>query len=321
MHKLLMARAKLNSARRMANLLLFSLAACGGAVAILFLSVLAMFADTLLPHLIEFCLVAWQSLTVEVAYRLMLLGLLALLLAAFLFLIQLVRNLRSTNRQVRSLLGKRLPFSPRLAMLASSSGISKHIDLVGDERPLAFCYGWCASRILVTTRFVELLDDEELGAALAHEKYHLLNHDPLKILLARALQDSLFFLPILRDLVQNYFAAQEVAADEFVLEMKHARAALANALLKMMDVPILHGLSVGAFSPLGVRIQHLADPSHPFALHLSASRAAISAICAVLLVFAVFHPNTPMLLGHALNADCHGHLFTLDWNALSFLGI
>ncbi len=292
-------------AQRAANSMLLALLGIGVLLILLLIATLAMFAETLLPHLVEFCLMAWEALSVQVAYRLMFLGLVVLVLSLLGFLLRLGWNARATEHQVQLLLAKKVLPPARLANSLEKLGLTEDVDTVAAPIPTAFCYGKRAPRILVTTGLVELLSEQELLSVLAHEKYHRMQHDPFKILLVRALRDALVFLPLARDLFENYLVLQEIAADQVALRTGATRESLASALLKLLHVPTLRDLSVSAYTPLGVRVQHLANPERSFVFHFSWRRTVVSAFAFALMLTAVFHPMAPMALGEALHADCH----------------
>ena len=295
----------LQSAQRAASWLLAALVGIGGVLALLLLLLLTMFAETLLPHLVEFCLTLWHALSVQLAYRLMFLGLVVLGLAWCAFFVRLWWNARETQRRVQMLLAHRVPAPARFVSILDELGLEAHVDMVAASQPLVFCYGWRAPRILMTTGLVALLDEPELRGVLAHERYHRAQRHPLKILFVRALRDALVFLPLVRDLVEHYVVLQEIAADQAALAAGATRDALASALLKLLQAPALRAVSVSAYTPLGARVQHLANPERPFVLHFSVRRVVLSAAAFALIALAIFHPMAPMALGEALHADCH----------------
>lgn len=103
--------------------------------------------------------------------------------------------------------------------------------LIDDDRPQAFCAGLVRPRVYVSTGALVALGDEELRAVLAHERHHQRRRDPLRLLVARALGDALFFLPVLRRLRQRYAILAELAADEAAVSASGSPSALASALL------------------------------------------------------------------------------------------
>lgn len=94
----------------------------------------------------------------------------------------------------------------------------------------AFCAGLLRPRVYVSTGALRALGSDELGAVLAHESHHASMRDPLRMLVARALGDALFFLPGMRQLSQRYGALAELAADEAAVKTRGPQP-LASALV------------------------------------------------------------------------------------------
>lgn len=273
--------------------------------------VIVMFGETLLPHVVEFCLLAWQTLSVQLGYRVMFLGLMVLSFSGIAFLVRVWWRARLTERYVRKLLLKKQRPDMKLACDLQELGLASRVDLVQLPQPFALCYGWRTPRVLITTGLVQSLDKAELHGVLAHEKYHLAQRDPFKILIVRALRDAFVFFPLLSDLVENYVVLQEIAADQTALQAGATREALASALLKIFRSPTWENLGVGAYTPFGERVQYLANPQRRFAFRFSFVHAVISIVAGLLLLLTVLHPMAPMALGEALYADCY-HVAGLD---------
>jgi beta-lactamase regulating signal transducer with metallopeptidase domain len=109
--------------------------------------------------------------------------------------------------------------------------------VVDDDQPQAFCTGMLRPRIYVTQAALELLGDDERAAVLAHETHHARRRDPLRLLVARALAEGLFFLPVVRRLPERYAALAELAADQAAAAGRGGRRALASALLTFDEHP------------------------------------------------------------------------------------
>lgn len=135
-------------------------------------------------------------------------------------------GVRSFVRQLRV----RRDFVRGVRVIGSSVG-SHGTLLIEDPRPQAFCTGYLRPRVYVSTGTLELLDEAEVGAVLAHEQHHAFRRDPLRILLVEVLGDALFFLPIMRRLRERYRTLAELAADEAALAAAGEAAPLASALL------------------------------------------------------------------------------------------
>ncbi len=296
----------MNSAQHTANHLLIALGALGGLILGGFAALAALFGQRLAPHLLDVCLQAWEAVSAQLTYRAMLLAFFVLGLAVLVFVAYLWRTVRATGRALARLLTQRVAPPPRLQRIASSLRLETQVDLVEDVRPLAMCYGWRAPRILVTTGLLDLLDDDELSAVLAHERCHLTHRDPLKILLARGLRTGLFFLPVTHDLVENYLLAQEMAADDETISQYGSRSPLARALYKMLTTGSApRGLVVSAFGRLNERIRYLVDPRRGNTFHFSSWRIGLSALCLALMFLVIYQSTALAPFAHAFDADCH----------------
>ena len=115
-------------------------------------------------------------------------------------------------------------------MLARRLGLDGRLLLVDDADAYAFTQGLTYPRIWLSTAMVDLLDEDELTAVLQHERHHLLQRDPLRVWLSRAVAQGLFFVPAAAALRNAYLLAKEMEADA----ASKADAALAGALLKLL---------------------------------------------------------------------------------------
>lgn len=136
-----------------------------------------------------------------------------------------LRQLRATRR-----------FLGRLHLVGPLAG-TPGVWLFEDDAPQAFCAGLLRPCVFVSTATTSMLSERELSAVLAHEAHHVVNRDPLKGLLTRALAEGLFFLPVLDRLSKRRAALAEVAADEAAVRASNGPQALAGALLAFDDHP------------------------------------------------------------------------------------
>jgi Zn-dependent protease with chaperone function len=139
---------------------------------------------------------------------------------------------RAVVRQLRA--GRRL--ERELELLGPVPGLARAY-VVDDDEPRAFCIGLLRPRIYVSRAALELLGDDERAAVLAHEAHHARRRDPLRLLVARALAEGLFFLPVVRRLPERYAALAELAADQAATAAAGGRRALASALLAFDEHP------------------------------------------------------------------------------------
>jgi Zn-dependent protease with chaperone function len=175
------------------------------------------------------------------------------------------------------------------------------VTLVEDRRPHAFCAGYLRSRIYLSSGALERLSRPQLRAVVAHERHHMRRRDPLRILLARVLGDSLFFMPVLRRLAERYRGLSELAADEEAVRQAGA-SALASALLafgERGDPAVVVGIA-------RERVDHLLGQGPRWELPISLLAGSLIAIALLVAVAVGAEPlmsnaslNVPMLLAQA----------------------
>jgi len=158
--------------------------------------------------------------------------------------------------------------------------------VITDGEPQAFCAGLLRPRIYVSTAAMELLDTRALAAVLAHERHHVMRHDPLRLACGRALLAALFFIPALRRLIERQQGLAEIGADEAaVCTAGVDRSALASAMLSFSGGA---GEQAGGVDPQ--RIDYLLGEPTPWRFPLV---LCVGAAAALLLLFAA-----ALLAGH-----------------------
>jgi Zn-dependent protease with chaperone function len=105
----------------------------------------------------------------------------------------------------------------------------RFLDLSG---PVLFCTGVRYPRIVISRGTLELLDAEELEAAIAHELAHLSARDPSVSWTLMAVRCLLFFNPAVQVVARAMSRDAEARADERAGTVGD-RVALASALLKL----------------------------------------------------------------------------------------
>ena len=135
---------------------------------------------------------------------------------------------------------------------------------------------------------------------LEHERYHVRARDPLKVVIARTLMSSFFYLPVLRPLLRRYTASREIAADRGALAVT-GRAALAGALYRTVAVPAWANFggaaALGGAELLDDRVHYLETGEEPSASPLSflaiATTVAVLALLAGALLYTVVEAGGP----------------------------
>jgi Zn-dependent protease with chaperone function len=174
--------------------------------------------------------------------------------------------------------GRPLPAAVRSA--AAQLGLDGRVRAVAAAEPFAVTVGLVRPRIVVSCRLASDLSPAELTAVLAHERGHLRNRDPARLLAVRLVAAYGWYLPAARWLAGRVALNRELAADRAALT-RAGRAPLAAALLKLAASPA--SPAVAAASPaadpggsLEARIAQL-EQGRPTRPRLSASGAAATA--------------------------------------------
>lgn len=177
------------------------------------------------------------------------------LVAAALTVLQVLHD---SHRISRYLSLARLSAPPRLLTIADSLDLGHRCVLIDDAAPYAFCHGFIAPRVYVTSGLFEVLDNRELRAVLAHERAHLRSHDPLRISIGRTLSRLFLFAPLHEEVYRAYRLRRELLADRAAVQATDLRD-LASALLKTLQTGGLAPRSeaTAAFGHLRERIEAL----------------------------------------------------------------
>lgn len=219
-------------------------------------------------------------------------------------------QLLASRRLARRVAELSLPADGRVAAATQRVGMRRDVALVDCEESFSFAYGAFTPRVVVSRALVEQATDDELAAVLEHERYHVRNLDPLKVLFARALPPTFFYLPALRLFEQRYVTGRELAADRLAVR-RCGRKPLAGALLKVVRGPQWPELGVAAAiggpELLDVRITQLETGTEPRLAQLSAGQAAAT-VAAGLLLTALFAVSVASFGGLAAVAGDVGPL-------------
>jgi Zn-dependent protease with chaperone function len=201
-------------------------------------------------------------------------------------------GVRSTARQIVAsrrlalrVRGLALELPEGLAFTAREIGLGERVVLLDAPERFSFAYGVLTPRVVVSCGLLEGVSDEELRAILEHERYHVCNLDPLKVVLVQALSATFFFLPALDSLRARYLAGRELAADRRAVKAC-GRRPLVGALLKVVRGPDwseLDGVAaIGGPELLDVRVAQLETGIQPKLATFSITRATISLLGAAL---------------------------------------
>jgi heat shock protein HtpX len=89
--------------------------------------------------------------------------------------------------------------------------------------------------VAISKNTIDVLDDEELRAVLAHELGHLIHRDSLRKTLATAYRTAFVFDPLARFIEAAIYRYGELSADEYSARLTEKPAVLASALIKIYE--------------------------------------------------------------------------------------
>jgi len=193
----------------------------------------------------------------------------------------LARQAASSRRLARRLGDLELPVPEALGAAAARAGLTGRMTFVDSPEAFSFAYSALTPRVAVSRGLYECASPGELDAVLEHERYHVRNLDPLKVLLARGLPATFFYLPVLHELHLRYLAGRELAADRRAVDAC-GTPSLAGALVKVVRGPTWPELStaaaIGGPELLGLRIAQLERGTEPELGAVAAHRIALTVL-------------------------------------------
>jgi Zn-dependent protease with chaperone function len=143
-----------------------------------------------------------------------------------------VRQLLRLHRLQRSLRSFGEPASVQIDRVARSGLRAVHV--VPTDEVLCFCIGFLRPRVVVSTGLIDLLDQAELDAVLAHEASHKRRRDPFRLMVAGVAIRGLFFVPTLADLSRAARLTTEVEADAAAVD-RYGSSSLIRALKAVLE--------------------------------------------------------------------------------------
>lgn len=151
--------------------------------------------------------------------------------------------------------------------------------VLGDAAPAIYCLPGRSRRIVVTAGALELLDDHQLAAAMAHERAHLDQRHDLVIAWAAGLARAFPRIPMFTRGLSESRRLIELLADD-VASRTSDRLTLAEALLNLAGgrTP---AAALGVSGGAAARVQRLIGPHHPLS-----RRSSTGTVLGVLALFA-----------------------------------
>ncbi len=124
------------------------------------------------------------------------------------------------------------------------------------ERPAAYCVSGRPPAIVVTSAAVAALDENQLGAVVAHERAHLAGHHPHIVAALRGLAGAFPRIALMTEGAEQVSQLLEMCADDAAAQ-RHGRTALLTGLLAMSGATPVGALGAADIAVLA-RAQRLA---------------------------------------------------------------
>jgi beta-lactamase regulating signal transducer with metallopeptidase domain len=261
-----------------ANKAFYFLFIVSGLLILLLLSLLTKIGPLTIEHALYSCKQAITGFSIWLPHSSPPLFIVILLFIFLTGLSFLIYQINKTRKFVNNLLLTKVKTPQRVNEIAKEVGILGKVVVIETNSLTSFCYGLTLPRICLSLNIVKKLTDNELKAVLLHEKYHLQNRDPLKVLLSQVAISMFFFVPILRDFHKHYSYSKEIHADQVVSHTKYAKD-LKSALLKTLTSSSPNLSGVAFFSGEGIleeRVKALTSPNFKLRIQLSLSKILIS---------------------------------------------
>lgn len=141
------------------------------------------------------------------------------------------RGMRAT---LASLGSRRPEPGDAFSLAAAAARVSPSLLRIVDGLPTpAFTVGFLRPVVYLAAELPTRLSPRELAAVVAHEGEHAARRDPLRLSLVRFLARTLFWIPAMQRLAEDYADEAEIAADDAAarLELPAAPLTLASALV------------------------------------------------------------------------------------------
>lgn len=239
-------------------------------------------------------------------------------------LLSFLLQLGKTHILLRKLLINRIDIPKELKEIIESLGLTNKVILIMDNNLFSFCCGIFSPYIVITTNLIKTLTDKELEAVLLHEQSHLVNRDPIKVLIGKTFSSMYFFLPIFSELHKNTEAVNELLADQWTTNYQQKTIFLRSALKKILAAPQLNLAIVPNVSGpdyFEIRIHRLVNPGVKHKLRPSLASLVTTFLFIISSLFLLqtpvdaFHmdtqPNSAYFLctmDRSCSAKCHNYL-------------
>ncbi|MDA3802456.1 MAG: M56 family metallopeptidase [Patescibacteria group bacterium] len=221
-----------------------------------------------------------------------------LILAASLvlaFLVYVIAKVISLNFRTKvfiknNLRSKKKFISKKIRKVATSLNLEEKIFETRNNSPIVFCYGFLSPKICISSVLVKKLSERELRAVLLHEKHHLIHNETIKLFIVKTISTTLFFVPGIKALSNQYHKLSEVSADEWAIINSANKSYLARAMYKVLRLREGLGQSsnlvVASFGLIiEERINKITDDNYVIKINIIKSNFLLNSFVMLAIVF------------------------------------
>lgn len=181
------------------------------------------------------------------------------------------------------------------------------------EIPFAFTMGFLRPEIYVSTGLWNTLNEDERRSVILHEYHHVLERDPLRVVILKFLSELFFFVPLIPVLVKKYEEAMEKSADDEIKKQGLNQLYLASALLKVQKkmgsiLPVANFADLDANGLIEARVIRLIDPTREKRTGIPKKVISFTALIYIVMLITAFTipvSFSNMRSGECLQSDAH----------------
>ncbi len=151
------------------------------------------------------------------------------------FFVKAIFSYIKTQKKLASLLNSKSNVIPgKLLNVIEKNKVEKNlIFVVNLKKDIALTIDWSGPKIILSTGLIDKLEPEELESVVLHEYYHAKYRHPLMLIISEIVSDTLFFIPVYKDLHKYFRSLLEKEADDFVSSLQNGATSLDLALSKV----------------------------------------------------------------------------------------
>ncbi len=149
-----------------------------------------------------------------------------------------------------------------LGPLIGRLGLLGKVSVVETDEALALTLGSSQPRIYISRGATDALSPDELEAVLYHEKYHLEERDPKKVLALTIVRSTIGYLPLSGYLARLFLCCREFEADDLAIRQTGRPELLLQAFLKLSPAYTADAPAAGYSNFAAFRIARLKQPGY-----------------------------------------------------------